>query len=129
MDPILFAALHGLVKGLLAADTARPVDPLHSVVMGPLREEMTYRAPLASSPAGSFNDLASAVAFGLAHFDPAQPPGHRASRVLDAGLGGLVYTRAFRSGGIGNAVFAHALHNAMVGVGSRVATHRKKRLK
>lgn len=127
MNPILFAALHGLAKGLLSKGQGSITDPLHTVVMAPLREEMAYRAPLANAAPGGFDDLTSAIAFGLAHFDPAQPPGHRASRVLDAGLGGLVYTRAMRAGGIGDAIFAHALHNAMVGIGSTAAKHRNKK--
>jgi len=123
MHPILFAALHGLVKGY-ALKSAPLKDPLHSVVVAPLREEYAYRAPLANAAASGSDDLLSATAFGLAHFDPAEPPGHRAMRVLDAGLGGLVYTRAMRSGGLADSIFAHAIHNAMVGIGGTVARKR-----
>jgi hypothetical protein len=118
VNPIILAALHGYAKGYaIGGDASGGLHPTQSMIMGPIREEMSYRGPLSYAAPG-FADYASAAAFAFAHFNAAEPSPMRNMRMLDAFAGGLIYASAFREYGLVGAIAAHALHNVMTTAGA-----------
>ncbi len=113
MNPIAIAALHGLIKGY-AFKAPPTADPITQNFIGPLKEELLFRAmPGASAPG-----WATAAPFALAHLKPGMDADWALFRTADAFAGGLLYHAAYKQFGIFGSWAAHALHNIMVGVGS-----------
>ena len=113
MNPIMIAALHGLVKGY-AFKTAPTKNALEQNIIGPLKEELTFRA----IPGPNAPGWVTAAPFALAHYRPGMDTDWAMFRMADAFAGGLLYHAAYKEFGIFGAWAAHALHNIMVGVGS-----------
>lgn len=111
---IVGAALWGFAKSRLANAEA-DVRALHSLGLSALLEELQFRwalervvAPkLGLGTAGS--RALGAIAFALAHPD----------NMLDAALGGLVYSKAYDAGGLKLSTLTHAAHNIGVHLGGR----------
>lgn len=123
---VLTSIASGLAKGLVLADKQRTHNVgtlLHSGLLGPITEELTYRAmPLTAAP--HLPRGLTAVPFALAHVSPVDMvsrPGWSSWRVADAGLGGLLYEAAYRRGGMLAAVAAHGGHNLGVALGATLA--------
>lgn len=118
MNPIVLAAFHGYMKGYaVGGDVSGGVPAAQSMIVGPISEEMRYRAPLSYVSPG-LGDFASAALFAFAHFDANEVPQRRTFRMFDAFAGGLIYASAFREYGIVGAIAAHAIHNVMTTAGA-----------
>jgi len=131
------AAALGFFKGVLIRQrmhqlgtypAPEPLEKrLHSVLSGPLMEEMLYRA----MPERLFGHLPTgftALPFAADHVlsDSAArarrglPPSSmlaKSMRFADVAFGGYLYERAYRSSGLLGAFVAHSLHNYFSGVG------------
>lgn len=123
---VLTSIASGLAKGIAFADKQRPHNAgslLHSALLGPVTEELTYRAmPLTAAP--HLPRGLTAIPFALAHVSPVDMvtrPGWSSWRIADAGLGGVIYEAAYRRGGMLAAVAAHGGHNLGVALGASLA--------
>jgi membrane protease YdiL (CAAX protease family) len=119
--PLIYLPLHDLVSRRdLEAPVRRVTNRAHGVgffvlavvviVGAPLVEELFFRGLVLSSLQRRFGDgwavAGSAVAFGLAHFEPLQLPALVA-------LGVVLAVLALRTGRLGPGIFAHAAFNAV----------------
>jgi membrane protease YdiL (CAAX protease family) len=109
--------LGGLGLAISHWEAASAVSPGHlasSVVLGPLYEEVLYRALL--QPRVGLR--AASGVFGMGHYDPDVPLAMRVAKVIDATAGGALYGLAFALGGLPASVAAHAAHNLGASLGS-----------
>ena len=119
--PLIYLPLHDLVsRKELEAPVRRVTNRAHGVgffvlavvviVGAPVVEELFFRGLVLRSIQARFGDGwavgGSAVAFGLAHFEPLQLPALVA-------LGVVLAVLALRTGRLGPGVFAHAAFNAV----------------
>jgi membrane protease YdiL (CAAX protease family) len=119
--PLIYLPLHDLVsRKELEAPVRRVTNRAHGVgffvlavvviVGAPVVEELFFRGLVLRSLQRRFGDgwavAGSAVAFGLAHFEPLQLPALVA-------LGVVLGVLALRTGRLGPGVFAHAAFNAV----------------
>lgn len=108
-------AHHGCPMCLESAflHSTNPVRLVQHVVTGPLVEEATFRGGLQRhiglGPAS--------VAFGVAHMEPGKDMKSTVARVLDATIGGLVYGKAYESGGLIASTLVHGAHNLGANLG------------
>lgn len=125
MNPILFSAAFGFLKGMVAQHDPRAEhSQLAANFAGPLFEEVFYRAIPLYTVGNRFPRGLTALHFATDHIVSESRRGLHgpmmAARFADVFLGGLLYERAFREWGILGSFAAHALHNVMCGVGYRV---------
>jgi hypothetical protein len=94
---------------ICAAEQVRsPKHLFHSLALGPVMEEMTYRRNLPKL----IGPTASAALFGAGHRSKRLSPTGNFLRVLEAGLaGGVVYAEAYERSGLAGAALVHAAHN------------------
>jgi membrane protease YdiL (CAAX protease family) len=87
---------------------SRPKHLIHSLVTGPLMEEIQFRHQLPKLVGAN----ASNAAFGALHASRKLSAEDNAAKVLEAGLAGaLVYAKAYDAGGLAGATLVHAAHN------------------
>ena len=117
MNPIALAGLFGLAKGLLMqAQTKSKAHQLAAVTVGPVLEELVFRAP-------QRDPVLSSAMFAAAHLTPellTKAPRFSAYRFAEVFAGGLTYDQAFKKHGLVGAIGAHCLHNALCFLGSRL---------
>jgi len=105
-----------------AADVSDPKKLAHSVLLGPLLEEVNFREALPRL----MGEQGSAMAFGAVHADPGLGAFGNAIRVLEAGLaGGFVYMPAFKNGGLLGATLVHSAHNLGAALGTYSVMQRR----
>jgi len=125
VNPLFLSALFGAAKGAAApGHQLSGSDAFQAYVMAPLSEEAVYRAAPAFM---GFPRGLSALTFAVDHLvsDSRRQPFvsgyHAATRFADVFAGGLLYEAAYRRWGFLGAALTHAMHNIMVGVGSRAS--------
>lgn len=134
MNPIVASAAFGFLKGLWAGRRLHTLEPV-AHVMGPLREELLYRALPFAALGAALPRGATALPFAFDHvLGEAGRHGYTgrqvAARFADTLLGGLLYEAAFRQWGLLGAVAAHASHNIMCSYGQRAGrVHRGSALR
>ena len=110
-----------ICASMVASTAMDPRRLAHSVLFGPLMEEVNFRDALPRL----MGDEASSVAFGAMHADPGLGMIGNAVRVLEAGLAGaLVYLPAFKRGGLLGSTLVHGAHNLGAAVGAYAGARR-----
>lgn len=124
VNPIVLSALFGAAKGAaVPGHVMWGPNGFQANVLAPLQEEAIYRAMPAWA---GFPPGLSAFTFAVDHLvsDARRAPlsgRHAIARFADVFAGGLMYESAYRRWGFLGAVAAHAMHNLMVGVGSKAS--------
>ena len=105
---------------------------LHSVLLGPVVEEVMYRAAPLQIAGKRLPVGFTALPFALDHILP--EAAHGASfgrllfRALEVGLGGYLYETAYRNGGYFAAVAGHSAHNLAASYGFNIGLRAWERL-
>jgi len=127
VNPILFAGLYGLFKGLASgpAPALGGAGRRYTHLQAPVFEETLFR----KLPHALFGDYLppgyTAAGFALAHLgEPGMSGLDMALRFADVFAGGLIYETAYKRHGWFGAICAHAAHNIALGLSSSPHTLR-----